>query len=76
MMHLIGGTASMAYNERGLPTTRTDTSGTATFTWQPARDQLATITDTAGGTRGYAGNSFGQLAAESYGTARPIPPNG
>jgi RHS repeat-associated protein len=65
----VGGTASMAYNERGLPTTRTDSSGTAAFSWQPARDQLATVTDSTGGTRSYAWNSFGQLSAESYGTA-------
>jgi RHS repeat-associated protein len=65
----VGGTASMAYNERGLPTTRTDSSGTASFGWQPARDQLATVTDSTGGTRSYAWNGFGQLSAESYGTA-------
>ncbi len=65
----VGGTASMAYNERGLPTTRTDSSGTASFGWQPSRDQLATVTDSSGGTRSYAWNSFGQLSAESYGTA-------
>jgi RHS repeat-associated protein len=65
----VGGTASMAYNERGLPTTRTDSSGTASFGWLPSRDQLATVTDSTGGTRSYAWNSFGQLSAESYGTA-------
>jgi RHS repeat-associated protein len=65
----VGGTASIAYNERGLPTTRTDSSGTASFSWQPSRDQLATVTDSTGGTRSYTWNSFGQLSAESYGTA-------
>jgi RHS repeat-associated protein len=65
----VGGTASMVYDERGLPVSRTDGSGTAAFGWQPARDQLASVTDSAGGTRSYAWNSFGQLSAESYGTA-------
>ena len=65
----VGGTSSMSYNERGLPTSRSDGSGTATFGWQPARDQLATVTDTNSGNRSYAWNTFGQLSAESYGTA-------
>jgi RHS repeat-associated protein len=65
----VGGTAAMVYDERGLPTTRTDGSGTAAFGWQTARDQLASVTDSSGGTRSYSWNSFGQLYAESYGTA-------
>ncbi len=36
--------------------------------WRPSRDQLATVTDSTGGTRSYSWNGFGLLSTESYGT--------